>query len=55
LKAMKRIANHEEMQRNKKIRRNIKEIEEAGAGGGGGEEGQGRLGQGHCTERIGRG
>ena len=28
LKAMKRIANHEEMQRNKKIRRNIKEIEE---------------------------
>ena len=28
LKALKRIANHEEMQRNKKIRRNIKEIEE---------------------------
>ena len=26
-KAMKRIANHEEMQRNKKIRRNINEIE----------------------------
>ena len=27
-KVLKRIANHEEMQRNKKIRRNIKEIEE---------------------------